>query len=292
MNKEFADKIYNMYHKDYMSLKEIAEAFGCSKQHIHKVASEAGYSFPALPRHGFKNPNCREKELFLKAVRSFSTQLRVAEFLGIPNKTLPIWFKHHNISKKEMIPYRGTETIGKWQGGRHKDKKTGYIWIDCYQEDYYSINPNWKAKKVHEHKLRVERYILGGRVLPRNYCVHHRDEDRANNDLENLCILTLNQHQRFHHILEKAKKKVQDCDDFLEIEQLGNRLDNLLDIWSAVNISTLRVESYLKTKDILEIKLIFDTADRDAFLLDTPRNRVKGQSLPLWTGPGYEIENL
>lgn len=292
MSKQFADKIYNMYHKDYMSLNEIAEAFGCSKQHIHKVASDAGYSFPALPRHGFKNPNCREKELFLKAVRSFSTQLRVAEFLGIPNKTLPIWFKYHNISKKEMIPYRGTETIGKWKGGRYQDSKTGYIWVDCYEEDYYSINPKWKAKKVHEHKLQVERYILGGRALPRPYCIHHRDEDRANNDLENLCILTINQHRRFHGILNHAKAKIEEGMDDFDIQVLANRLDNLLDIWNAANLSAIRVESYLKTNDILEVGLIFDTNDREAFLLDCPRVTTKKQSLPLWTGPGYEIEKV
>lgn len=65
----------------------------------------------------------------------------------------------------------------------------------------YTRGPN-KGRGV--HVVAMEQYI--GRRLFSNECVHHKDEDKANNDIENLQLMTRAEHAR-HHALENLKNR-------------------------------------------------------------------------------------
>lgn len=61
---------------------------------------------------------------------------------------------------------------------------------------------------VREHRLVAEQYLLtpettvwvdGKPYLSPDYIVHHKDHNRLNNDPDNLEVMTLADHMRFHH---------------------------------------------------------------------------------------------
>jgi len=74
-----------------------------------------------------------------------------------------------------------------WKGGRYTNKN-GYIIIENETET--------NGKKVREHRKVMEDYLK--RNLTNNEIVHHKDEDRANNDISNLEIMSRAEHVKLH----------------------------------------------------------------------------------------------
>ena len=65
---------------------------------------------------------------------------------------------------------------------------------------------------VFEHRLIAEKYLLtdensveinGKRYLSKDYAVHHLDENKSNNDVSNLVVMTKGDHQRFHRLADR-----------------------------------------------------------------------------------------
>ena len=87
--------------------------------------------------------------------------------------------------------YRYFRTNSHWKTGKHLDK-TGYV----------MISRQWDHPKhdltgaVREHVLVMEAYL--GRYLLPGEIVHHKDENKQNNQLDNLEIHTRGSHQRYH----------------------------------------------------------------------------------------------
>jgi hypothetical protein len=79
-----------------------------------------------------------------------------------------------------------------WIGGKYvKTDRGGYmVKVD---------DPDYKYKYRPEHCVIMEEHI-GRKMLP-DEVVHHIDGDPFNNDLENLVLLTKEQHDRFHLLL-------------------------------------------------------------------------------------------
>lgn len=77
---------------------------------------------------------------------------------------------------------------------------------------------NYKAikvdgKKIDEHRYIMEQYL--GRKLTRNEVVHHKDGNKANNDIENLELTTLSEHTRQHQLgkipSEETRQKLSEA---------------------------------------------------------------------------------
>ena len=77
-----------------------------------------------------------------------------------------------------------------WSGGRKKHSG-GYIL--AYAPDHPCRD---KEGFVLEHRLVMERHI--GRVLSDGEIVHHKNEDKSDNRIENLQIMTRDEHLRSH----------------------------------------------------------------------------------------------
>jgi hypothetical protein len=75
-----------------------------------------------------------------------------------------------------------------WIGGRIQDD--GYVKIKV------------GARYEREHRLVMERHL--GRVLRADEVVHHIDLNRANNALENLAVMSRQEHMALHRALEAS----------------------------------------------------------------------------------------
>lgn len=73
------------------------------------------------------------------------------------------------------------------------DKTYGYLYFIDHDHPLRSNN----AGRVHYHRHVAS--VLRGRWITRAEVVHHKDENRQNNSLDNLEILTRSAHARHHH---------------------------------------------------------------------------------------------
>lgn len=97
---------------------------------------------------------------------------------------------------KGQFKPRAGEDSNFWQGGiAHTN---GYRWV--LMKDHPAA---WKTGYVAEHRLVMEEYL--GRFLEPDEIVHHKNENKTDNRLENLELLTSSEHGQEH-----ARRKPRD----------------------------------------------------------------------------------
>lgn len=87
-------------------------------------------------------------------------------------------------------------SVENWRGG-HIGKTTGY--------KYIRIN----GKDVGEHDLVMMKFL--GRALREDEVVHHIDENKLNNSIENLAVMSRREHARLHNSRGKTVKACARC---------------------------------------------------------------------------------
>lgn len=88
------------------------------------------------------------------------------------------------------------------QGEKHPFYKGGHIGKNGYKLIWV------KGKLMGEHRYIMENHV--GRQLERFEHVHHRDGNKLNNDISNLELTTIFEHQKYHSI-SSAPKICQIC---------------------------------------------------------------------------------
>jgi hypothetical protein len=80
-----------------------------------------------------------------------------------------------------------------------------------YEVAYYPTHPKAasRAGMVYIHRIIMENYL--NRYLEDYEHVHHIDEDRSNNKLENLEILTNSEHAKLHHPITLEQRICINC---------------------------------------------------------------------------------
>lgn len=76
-----------------------------------------------------------------------------------------------------------------WKGGQIIDR-------DGYIQTWAPTHP-WPRKGYLREHIRVMELFIGRRILP-NECVHHKDHNRKNNSIENLELMTRDEHSKLH----------------------------------------------------------------------------------------------
>ena len=114
----------------------------------------------------------------------------------------------HRLAKMEYMKGEKNHQYG-LRGSKNaswkSDKKIthyGYIKIRCLDHPFKDCDGF-----VFEHRLIAEKYLLndensieinGKKYLKPEYTVHHIDENKLNNDVNNLKVMTLSEHTSFH----------------------------------------------------------------------------------------------
>lgn len=142
------------------------------------------------------------------------------------------------------------------------DKKLGYRY--AYSPNHYLANG---SGKVYEHIFVMVNSIK--RPLADNECVHHKDRNRANNDLSNLQLMTIIDHARLHQMEDNGVVYIQNicktCKSEFETTQSNKR-----DFCSAkcsseknikFHISKEELELLVWSKPTTQIALMFNVSD-------------------------------
>ena len=94
-----------------------------------------------------------------------------------------------------MIQYSGNKEVAYYNGSKfNRDKKTGY---------YLSTKPTDTGKR---ERLHVYVWRIQNGTIPKGCHIHHKDENKYNNDINNLELLTRHNHLSIH-----AKENKEDA---------------------------------------------------------------------------------
>jgi len=110
-----------------------------------------------------------------------------------------------NMGKKASIDTREKMSESAKLAHPRKEKIicNGYVYVNCPPEYPYS-----RDGRIFEHRLVMEKHI--GRLLKRGEVVHHENENRTDNHIENLYLFSSpGQHAKYHK--EKSKKLCQNA---------------------------------------------------------------------------------
>ena len=90
--------------------------------------------------------------------------------------------------RSELLKRKTGQKSPKWKGGTQKHSG-GYL-----EQPHTQLRG--RAKRILQHRRVMEEYL--GRKLLRKEVVHHVDGNKKNNEIENLELMTLSEHSKYH----------------------------------------------------------------------------------------------
>ena len=182
VSKEFIQK---RYVEDGASVRDVACEVGCSMSAISR----------ALKRYDIKARTFSTKGLQIRLGATLSKETKNKIRLSHLGKKLSRG--HREKVVKYLNHGRGNLNPG-WRGGVVKNGN-GYVMIRM-PEHPFNINGY-----VAEHRLLIEQSI--GRYLSSNEHIHHLNGDKTDNRIENMVVLSNEEHAAIHWKNDEAREK-------------------------------------------------------------------------------------
>jgi len=179
-------------YEDGLNMKKIGKMVGCSKTTVQKYLDSVG---------------CKIRDR--RICPSIKKQWVGLYLDGLCYKDISKKFNRGNGIVETHIKASGvkTRTISEGILNAHKQGKAnggGKGW-QVHKGGYIRITRGGDNFNMLQHRAVVEKHL--GRKLSDKEIVHHIDENRKNNDIKNLQVMTRGEHVKLHAKLRKDQKK-------------------------------------------------------------------------------------
>ena len=115
-----------------------------------------------------------------------------------PRYHYPIKYKHGHCPTGHFTTERMKGVRNNYKGGRVVSQG-GYIWVRCEGHPRAKTEGHY----IQEHILVMEKYL--GRYLIDGEQVHHINKNKQDNRIENLRLMTISEHSKFHRLEEYSQ---------------------------------------------------------------------------------------
>ena len=161
---------------------QIAKLVGLSRITVARIVKEY---LPDLKTEKQKTTDSEIKEI-IKLYNIGLSSIEIGKIVNRGKTTV------RRVLKQKDIHIRGHleanvkgEKHAKWnKSGKYISKLRGYVYI--------RVGKKWKK----EHTEVWEKFH--NKTVPKNMVIHHIDENKTNNDIENLMLLTIGEHNTIH----------------------------------------------------------------------------------------------
>lgn len=194
------EELQMIYDSEGMTIKKMCGIVGCKSDiTMAKILKENGIDTNNNKRVAFSKRGNRSDDEFksflvneyLEKKRSMTN---IAKELGVARIIVSRYLDKYGIPKRTKSEQQRRERSSNWHGGRGITSH-GYVKIFLPEHPFAS-----SAGYVYEHRLVVEKSI--GRYLTSDEKVHHIDQNKQNNDIHNLLVLSNQNHIKLHRFLE------------------------------------------------------------------------------------------
>ena len=155
-------------------LSDLAAEYGSTYSSIKSAIKRAGGNFTPV----FSHQNEQEVQTIIDLYKSGMSQMKISLEIGRSQSLVS------QILRKNGFVYtvRSGEKSSQWKGGTYKGGD-GYIWVKNESTKLYPSMQN-QSGYILEHRLIMAMSL--GRPLTKNETVHHINNDKADNRIENL----------------------------------------------------------------------------------------------------------
>jgi transposase len=190
------DFLFKRYHEDYKLLSEIASEIGCSETQVyrwlktHKIPKRERPTVLKKERSDRAGLMYDQEWLETQYVKLERSKSEIAQEMGIKESTVSRQLTRMGVSKRKMKSKKDwpSNPLG-----------PGRKWAEGYIKRNMPSHPHaQRGGWILEHRVVAEEAL--GRYLTKEEEVHHINEKRDDNRIENLIVFpTKNDHLMFHH---------------------------------------------------------------------------------------------
>lgn len=201
------DELEYLYCEQNLTQKQLASILGIKSDitmrkilHSYNIDTNKNRKLAELTKKGMSDLEFKNYLKGLYLDKHFSIN-QISKKLNVSSATITKYFKKYNIQlftqKESAKLFYSLEKNKKWNGGKIISSH-GYVQIHKPNHPYCD-----DRGYVYEHRLVIEKQIC--RYLSTNEVIHHIDGNKLNNSLENLRLMTNEEHSKFHNNLRRKK---------------------------------------------------------------------------------------
>jgi len=186
-----AETLERLYHGEELTQQEVADRLGCDKSTVGYWMKKNGVECRSPGPE--ERPWADRDRLYAKYWDEEKTTTQIAEEWGCSRRNINTWLNRHEIEQRplgESIVIASRGSVPKFE-----TRDLGHErWINYYRGE--------KIEVLHHRLLAVAEW---GFDALRGMHVHHKNNVRWDNRIENLELLTPSEHKKKHPIIERRE---------------------------------------------------------------------------------------